>query len=128
MVVGSATAAKAGQSAWTEALKPLQADLLVIRKTVRSRRKKGTPTDLEFHLNPLGIGIAAVGGALALWLMQLRVQPREEAQPDGTYKKRYGVQERSGFLGNGSGTETGSPIGAPSVWSTLFGGWWSPWW
>ena len=55
----------------------LTSDLLVIRKRLPAslKKKDRTPTDLELHINPAGLGIAAVGAAATLWLMQLNVRP-----------------------------------------------------
>jgi len=73
----------------TEAIKPLQADLFVLRGKTKPRGKRTPPMDYELHINPLGIGLFAVGSAAALWLMQLRVGFEEVAAgkwvwPDGT--------------------------------------------
>lgn len=110
----SSQGAKAGQQAWQAISSALAADLVVIRtQTTLGRGKKKKPVDLEFHVNPLGLGTAAVGAGLALWLMQLRLAPT--TTPDG--KQKMSIQSRSGFLGNGAGTETSdlpwyiSPIG-----------------
>jgi len=56
-----------------EAIKPLQADLFVLRGRTKPRRKREA-LDYEFHLNPLGLAALAVGGALTLAIMQLRWQ------------------------------------------------------
>lgn len=69
-------AAQGGESV----LKALATDLLIIKKRVPGRGKRGlksTPTDVEFHVNPLGIGCLAVGAGLAAWLLQLRATPYE---------------------------------------------------
>lgn len=69
------TAPVAASKGLSEAIKPLQADLFVLRGKTKPRRKGRAPIDYELHVNPLGIGIAAVGAGAALWLMQLRMQP-----------------------------------------------------
>ena len=68
-------ASKAAGKASSEAIKPTQADLLVLRGKTRPKRKGEVPIDWEFHLNPLGIGLLAVGGAATLWLLQLKACP-----------------------------------------------------
>jgi hypothetical protein len=49
-------------------------DLAVIRTQTRPRGRS-PPIEYEIHLNPAALGIAAVGAALTLWLMQLRTNP-----------------------------------------------------
>lgn len=73
-------------------LKTLATDLLVVKKRIPGKGKRGpksTPTDIEFHLNPLGLGCLAVGAGLTMWLLQMRVGVEQVHKgywewPDGT--------------------------------------------
>jgi len=167
-------ASKTAGKAYTEGMKALQADLLVVRGKSKPRRKGELPIDWEAHVNPMGIGVLAVGLGLALWLTQQRIgysqaQYGQWRWPDGTNASRempkskmgtpptrpttegvvhtgdpfvpytynveratwfdtgmksvYGLRERQGFLGNGSGTTTTDLVKEIGL-----GGWWSPWW
>jgi len=74
----AATAMRATADVMQPIVGALGGDLVTVRKRLPAKGKRGlksTPTDIELHLNPLGMGAAAVGGALALWLLQLRVMP-----------------------------------------------------
>lgn len=48
-------------------------DILVVKKRLPKKGKRGTPTDVELHVNPFSIGAGVVGVGLALWLAQMRV-------------------------------------------------------
>lgn len=89
MAPGSVRTAQEGANAGSSVLSGFASDLFVLRGSVRSRRKKGTPVNWEIHANPLGFGAAAVGAGLTLWLMQLRLYPNKYPSPAWTEQKYH---------------------------------------
>ena len=83
MVAGSATIAKEAQTASKAVSNALLADLAVIRTQTRPRGKRAQPIDLELHINPVSLTLAAVGGAAALWLLQIRPDLSETTEDWG---------------------------------------------
>jgi len=111
MVAGSATAAAITAKKAPEAgVKPLFADLAVIRTQLRPRGKRKAPLDLELHVNPVAIGLTALGGALALWLLQLRVGA-EDAQFGHWIWPRDGTEASGEMLADAKGKAPKRVIG-----------------
>ena len=57
-------------------------DIAVIRGSTRYRKNRA-PLDYELHINPAGIALGAVGGAVALWLLQIRPDLSESTEDWG---------------------------------------------
>ena len=76
MAAASARTAQEGASVAKGVLDSFAADLFVLRGSTKPT-KKNPGIGWEFHANPLGLGALAVGGGLALWLMQLRMHPQK---------------------------------------------------
>lgn len=103
-MVAASTAAKVAVEAAKPVWHGLFSDLAVVRTQMRPKGKKKPPVDLEFHLNPAALGIAAVGAGLTIWLLQMKLKPTKVRRIERRYidvHYKEGTKEPDDFLPRG---------------------------
>jgi len=93
--------ARAGGDIAGSVLSPFAADLLAVKTQIKPS-KKAAPVDLEFHVNPLGIGALMVMGTVAMWMAHIQLLPKEVPTTQ-TYVRdywSYWYQDAPGLIWN----------------------------